>query len=101
MGLTFKVPMPCYSLQHQLYFHHQIHPQLGVVSPIAQPVHPFWIISLLFSSRILGSADLRTIQKDPNYSNRKVLELISELGNIAGYKINTQKVAFEKVRKRN
>ena len=26
----------------ELYFHHQSHPQLGIVFALAQPLHSFW-----------------------------------------------------------
>ena len=47
MDLTFQVPIAVlynnivlYSIG--IYFHHQTHPQLGVLSALAQPLHSFW-----------------------------------------------------------
>ena len=58
MDLTFQVPMQYCSLQHRLYFHHQSHPQLGVISFW---LHPFILsraISLLLSSSHMAPTDL-------------------------------------------
>ena len=38
-----------------LYFHHQSHPQLGVVFALAPSLHSFWVISPLIFSSILGT----------------------------------------------
>ena len=35
-----------------LYFHHQTHTQLGVISAFAQPLHSFWSYLLFYSSII-------------------------------------------------
>ena len=43
------------SSQHWNYFHIQTHPQLGVVSALAQPLHSSGAISLFFSSIVLGT----------------------------------------------
>ena len=53
--LTFQVPMQYCSLQYQIYFHHQSHPQLGVVFALALTLHSFGVISPLISSRILST----------------------------------------------
>ena len=39
----------------------------------------------------LFADDIILYTENPNHSNRKLLELISGLSNVAGYKINTQK----------
>ena len=39
----------------------------------------------------LFADDMILYIKNPKYANRKLLELISEFGKVAGYKINTQK----------
>ena len=62
MDLTFQVPMQCCSSQHQIYFHHQIHPQLSIISGLAQLFHSFWsyvsICPLPFPSTILDTFQL-------------------------------------------
>ena len=45
MDLALQVPMKCCSLQHQTLSHHQTHPQLSVISALAQPLHSFWSVS--------------------------------------------------------
>ena len=40
-NLTFQVPMQYYSLQHGTYFHHQSHPQLGIVFSFPPSCHRF------------------------------------------------------------
>ena len=47
--------MQYYSLQHWTHFPNQTHPQLGLVSTLAQPLHPSGAISLLFSGSILDT----------------------------------------------
>ena len=42
MDLTFWVAAQYCSLQHRLYFHHQSHPQLGIVFAVALSLHSFW-----------------------------------------------------------
>ena len=42
MDLTFQVPIQSCSLQHGTYFHHQSHPQLGVVFTLALSLCSFW-----------------------------------------------------------
>ena len=42
MELTFKVPMQYCLYSIRLYFHHQSHPQLGVVFTLAPSLHSFW-----------------------------------------------------------
>ena len=51
--LTFQVPIALYSIR--LYFHHQSHPQLGVVLLWLHPFILSGVISPLFSSSILGT----------------------------------------------
>ena len=41
MDLTFQVPMQYFSLQPWTYFHHQSHPQLGVIFALALSLHSF------------------------------------------------------------
>ena len=55
MGLTFQVPMQYCSLQHGLYFHHESHSQLGIISLWLRLFILSGVISPLFSSRILGT----------------------------------------------
>ena len=42
MDLTFQVPMQYCFYSIGLYFHHQSHPQLGVVFALAPYLHSFW-----------------------------------------------------------
>ena len=42
MDLIFQVPIQYCALQHQLYLHHQTHPQLGLIFALAQPLYSFW-----------------------------------------------------------
>ena len=42
MDLTFQVPMQIALYSTGLYFHHQSHPQLGVVFTLALSLHSFW-----------------------------------------------------------
>ena len=42
IDLIFQVPMQYCSLQLRLYIHHETHPQLSIVSALAQPLHSFW-----------------------------------------------------------
>ena len=55
MDLTSQVPMQYCFYSIRLYFHHQSHPQLGLVFAWAPSLHSFWVISPLFSSIILGT----------------------------------------------
>ena len=55
MDLTFQVPMQYCSLQHGLYFHHESHSQLGIISLWLHLFILSGVISPLFSSRILGT----------------------------------------------
>ena len=55
MDLTFQVPMQYCSSQHQTYFYHQSHPQLGVVFALALSIILSGIISPLISSSILDT----------------------------------------------
>ena len=49
----------------------------------------------------LSADDMVLYIENPKYSIRKLLELISELGKVAGYKINTQKsLAFSLIIKK-
>ena len=41
IDLRFQVPMQYCSYSIGLYFHHQAHAQLGLVSALAQPLHSF------------------------------------------------------------
>ena len=41
MDITFQIPMQHCSYSIGLYFHHQSHPQLGLVFALAQPLHSF------------------------------------------------------------
>ena len=49
MDLTFQVSMQWCSVQHQMCFHHQTHPQLSIVSTLVQPLHSFWCAKSLQS----------------------------------------------------
>ena len=52
MDLTFQFPMKYSSLQHW-NFHHQSHPQLGVVFALAPSLHSFWsYFSILLQQHI-------------------------------------------------
>ena len=42
----FQVPLQYCSYSIGLYFHHQTHPQTGIVSALAQPLRSFWSFSL-------------------------------------------------------
>ena len=53
MDLTLQVSMQYCLYSIGLYFHHQLHPQLGVVLALASSLHG--LISPLFSSSILGT----------------------------------------------
>ena len=55
MDLTFQVPMQYCSYSIWLYFHYQSHPQLGVVLLWFHLFILFGVISLIFSSSILGT----------------------------------------------
>ena len=55
MDLTFQVPMQYCSLQHWTYFHHQSHPQLGVVFVLLHLFILSGVIFPLFSSSIVGT----------------------------------------------
>ena len=58
--LTFQVPMWYCSLQHLICFHHQSHPQLGVVFVWLWLFILSGVISPLVSHRILGTYDLES-----------------------------------------
>ena len=55
MDLTFQVPMHIALHSIRLYFHHQSHPQGGVVFALALPLHSFWSYFSTLSSSILGT----------------------------------------------
>ena len=55
MGLTFQIPKQYCFLQHQTYFHHQSHLQLGVIFAWLHLFILFGVISPLFSSSILDT----------------------------------------------
>ena len=57
MDLTFQVPVCYCSYSIRLYFHHQSHPQLGVVFTLALSLHSFWMkatVHVVFQTRILA-----------------------------------------------
>ena len=56
MDLTFHVLMQYFCLNIKLYFHHQIQPQLGVVSALAPPLHSFFLQFFLHSAPVEYSA---------------------------------------------
>ena len=55
VDLMFQVSMQYCSYSIGLYIYHQSHPHLGVVFTLAPSLHSFGVISLLFSSSILGT----------------------------------------------
>ena len=55
MDLTFQVPMQYYSLQH-CCFHHQSHPQLGVV--FALVVYVCWCLSYVLRCSYVGCTNI-------------------------------------------
>ena len=55
MDLTFHVPVQYCSLQHQMYFHHQEHPQPNIISILAQPLLSFWSILGTYWAHLLVS----------------------------------------------
>ena len=67
MDLTFQVPMQYHSYSIRLYFHHQSHPQLGIVFAFAPSLHFFLKLFLQCSPvaywvpTILGGSSLRVI----------------------------------------
>ena len=54
MYLRFQAPMQHCSFIIRLYFHHQTHPQLSIVSALAQPHYSLWSY-LIFPSSILDT----------------------------------------------
>ena len=60
MGLTFQVLMRYYSYSIRLYFHHQSHPQLGIVLLWLCFCILSEVISPLISSSILGTTNLES-----------------------------------------
>ena len=54
MDLTFQVPMLYCSLQYSIYFHHQSHPQQGIVFALAEPLHSFWSYFPAFLKEHIG-----------------------------------------------
>ena len=58
MDITFQDPMQYCSLQHQLYFHHQSHPQQGVAVLWRHLFILSGVISPLISSSIFGTTNL-------------------------------------------
>ena len=62
MDLTLQVPMKYCSLQHQTWSHHQTHPQLSVISALAQPLHSFWSVSQFSCSVVCDSLQPHELQ---------------------------------------
>ena len=58
MDLTFQVLVQYCSLQHRFYFHHQSHPQLGVVFALAPSLHFSGLISPLTPVAYWAPTDL-------------------------------------------
>ena len=60
MGRMFLSRFPCNLVLYRIrfYFHHQTHPQLGVLSILAQCLHSFWSFVFALPSSILDTTDL-------------------------------------------